>query len=161
MRNESRPPARHRRQWPIKVTCQSVECARWQCSQGQPSNLVSYHGSIFAREDDNKSPGSIDRNLIPSSNYKEKIFLPVELAYKKCSTTARYEDKQAFGRKRKGVRQVIKAACFARSILFGSTSSGGEKIWGVTRGEYDSAAFAAFAGGLFTIRDSEIDRQLR
>ena len=110
MRNESRPPARHRRQWPIKVTCQSVECARWQCS-----------------------------------------------------TPARNEDKQAFGRKRKGVRQVIKAACFARSILFGSTSGGGggEKIWGVTRGEYDSAAFAAFAGGLFTIRDSEIDRQLR
>ena len=78
-------------------------------------------------------------------------------------TPARNEDKQAFGRKRKGVRQVIKAACFARSILFG-TSGGGEKIWGVTRGEYDSAAFAAFAafaGGLFTIRDSEIDRQLR
>ena len=86
----------------------------------------------------------------------------MELAYKKWSTTARYEDKQAFGRKRKGVRQVIKAACFARSILFGSTSGGGgEKIWGVTRGEYDSAALAAFAGGLFTIRDSEIDRQLR
>ena len=106
--SRARPPARHRRQWPIKVTCQSVECARWQCS-----------------------------------------------------TPARNEDKQAFGRKRKGVRQVIKAACFARSILFGSTSGGGEKIGGVTRGEYDSAAFAAFAGGLFTIRDSEIDRQLR
>ena len=70
--SRARPPARHRRQWPIKVTCQSVECARWQCS-----------------------------------------------------TPARNEDKQGFGRKRKGVRQVIKAACFARSILFGSTSGGG------------------------------------
>ena len=72
-----------------------------------------------------------------------------------------------FGRKRKGVRQVIRPP----EAFYLARANGGEKIWGVTYGEYDSSAIAiaitAFAGGPFTTRaraiigDCEIRQSLR